>query len=210
VTGATIQASDTELIGGTEAHANAARRRCAAIGCVAAIHIAAFWAFTTTVPTASRTAGTQELQITVFNPHLPPATPPAPPLSWTFKLPDTLEIPEPQLDIAPGAGTGAGPQANETTERLAPILDPSHRNELPELPGTFGALLTSISMKLRLLVLPDGSVLDAVIVRSTGEPEIDKIAVDWVRESWRYLPAVANGKPIETWVTVIVRFAPIH
>jgi hypothetical protein len=27
--------------------------------------------------------------------------------------------------------------------------------------------------------------------------------------SWRYLPASINGKPIEAWTTVIVRFAAI-
>lgn len=30
-----------------------------------------------------------------------------------------------------------------------------------------------------------------------------------VMNSWRYLPASVNGKPIETWTTVIVRFAAI-
>jgi outer membrane biosynthesis protein TonB len=208
--GLALQTSRRELALGDETRTNPAHRRYAAISCVAAIHIAAFGAFTAVVPTIMRTPGTQELQLSIFNPALPPSGAPPPPLSRTFRLPDTLELPEPQLDIAPGAGTGAGLQANETTERLAPILDPSHRNERPELPGSFGAIFASMSMKLRLLLLPDSSVLDAVIVKSTGEAEIDKMAADWVKASWRNLPAIVNGKPIESWVTVIVRFAPIH
>jgi TonB family protein len=95
-------------------------------------------------------------------------------------------------------------------QRLAPTLDPAHTNERPELPGTLGSIIASLSLRLRILVLPDGSVLDAVIQKSTGEAEFDKLAIDWVKDNWRYLPATVNGRPIEAWTTVIVRFAAIH
>lgn len=76
--------------------------------------------------------------------------------------------------------------------------------------GTFGSVLASLTLRLRLLVLPDGSVFDAKVEKSTGEAEIDQIAIGWIRGNWRYLPATVNGRPITAWTTVIVRFAAIH
>jgi protein TonB len=94
-------------------------------------------------------------------------------------------------------------------EKLAPRLDPRHINARPELPHTLGSYVMALSLELRILVLPDGSVGDAQIVRSTGQGEIDQIAIETVKASWHYLPASINGKPIEAWTTAMVRFAPI-
>ncbi|HEX4077320.1 MAG TPA: energy transducer TonB [Rhizomicrobium sp.] len=79
---------------------------------------------------------------------------------------------------------------------------------MPELPHTLGSYIMAVSLELRILVLPDGSVRDARIVRSTGQGEIDRIAIQTVEDSWRYLPASINGKAIGAWTTIIVRFKP--
>jgi outer membrane biosynthesis protein TonB len=57
--------------------------------------------------------------------------------------------------------------------------------------------------------LTDGSVGDARIVHSSAEREIDQIAIETVKDSWHYLSASVNGKPIEAWTTGIVRFVPV-
>ena len=110
--------------------------------------------------------------------------------------------------MTPDQEAGEGIVAGAITQKLAPRLDPSHVNALPELPRTLGSV-AALTLKLRILVLPDGSVGDAQVVRSTGQREIDQLAIETVKNSWRYLPATVNGKPIEAWTTVIVRFAPV-
>jgi TonB family protein len=155
--------------------------------------------------------GRQDLQISLFNPHLPSSTPPPRSLSnWNFRLPDEIDVPEPQIEITPDIGAGSGTRPNEATERLAPELDPSHVNEEPELPSTLGALIAALSLRLNILVLPDGSIFDIHVLQSTGEAGYDKLAVQWVKTNWRFLPAIRNGQPIEAWTTVMIRFAPIH
>jgi TonB family protein len=93
-------------------------------------------------------------------------------------------------------------------EKVPPRLDPRHINEQPELRRRMGAV-GALSLELRILVQPDGSVSDAEVARSTGTADIDRIAITVVKNSWRYLPAPINGKPIEFWTTVIVRFTAI-
>jgi protein TonB len=82
-------------------------------------------------------------------------------------------------------------------------------NARPELPARLGSFVTALSLELRILVLPDGSVGDAQIVRSCGQEEIDRLAIETVKNSWHYLPASINGKPVEAWTSVIVRFSAI-
>lgn len=114
----------------------------------------------------------------------------------------------PAIDVTPDQEAGEGIVASGIIQKLAPRLDPAHVNALPELPRTLGSV-AALSLKLRILVLPDGSVGDAQVVRSTGQRDIDRLAIETVKNSWRYLPASVNGKPIEAWTTVIVRFAPV-
>jgi periplasmic protein TonB len=58
---------------------------------------------------------------------------------------------------------------------------------------------------VQLTVLPDGSVGDAKIVKSSGSPQLDASALVGVGY-WRYRPAMRNGKPVAANVTVRVVF----
>lgn len=49
-------------------------------------------------------------------------------------------------------------------------------------------------MRLRVLVGEAGNVLDAEVIGSSGDRRLDRAAADSVR-TWRYLPAVQDGKP---------------
>jgi len=77
------------------------------------------------------------------------------------------------------------------------------------LPHTLG-MVGALALELHILVLPDGSVGDAEVIKSTGEPEIDRLAIGTVTNSWSYLAASIGGRPIEAWTIVIVRFAAIQ
>lgn len=188
----------------------AAARRVMLLTAVAAVHLIAFFLLSSSLRVARPLIKEGELQMIVFRPELPPRAVPAPPTPSMLTLPEEPDVAAPDIEISPEPGIGKGASTDEVQSRIAPILDPSHANERPELPGTFGALIAALSLKLRLLVLPDGSIFNAKVVRSTGEAEIDQVAIQWVRGNWRYLPAVVNGRPVMSGVTVIVRFAPIH
>ena len=177
---------------------------------VGLIHAAAIWMLATEIQFTRAIRAFPELHVTLFNPHLPMATPPVPRSSYTFRLADEVDVPEPQIEIMPTGGTARTQQANETTERLAPTLDPAHVNEQPELPGTLGKLIAELVLNLEILVLPDGSVFDVHVLKSTGEAEIDGLAMQWIKTNWRFLPAIRNGQPIAAPTTVMVRFEPIH
>jgi TonB family protein len=183
-------------------------QRYAAIGIAAIVHLALFWFFAVSVHFQVSPAKVTELQASFFSPNLGPRQPLAPPLDWQFQtLPEPL-VPEPEIRITPDQQGGEGIVADGIRQKLAPRLDPAHLNQLPELPHTLGSV-GALALKLRILVLPGGSVGDAQIISSTGEPDIDRLAIETVKNSWHYLPASINGKPIEAWTTVIVRFAAI-
>ena len=182
-------------------------RRYVAIGIVGLMHIVVVVTLADGTRMRIPPSVRHELQVALLSPNFVPAEPLAPPLDWTFASPEDVLVPEPQITITPDQEAGEGIVAAGVTQKLAPRLDPSHVNAMPELPRTLGGIVGAIALKLRILVLPDGSVGDTQVVRSTGQRDIDELAVNWVRNTWRYLPASANGKPMAAWTTIIVRFA---
>jgi TonB family protein len=186
------------------------RRRYAAIGTAAIIHLIVLWAFSAGIRTGAPFAKTQqELQVGFLSPNLGPREPLAPPMDWQFQSPEDVLVPEPAINIASAESASGAVAATAITQKLAPRLDPTHTNERPELPRSLGGLVEALSLQLRIFVLSDGSVANAQVVKSTGEGDIDRLAIVTVQNSWRYLPASVNGKPIDAWMTVVVRFAPI-
>lgn len=59
---------------------------------------------------------------------------------------------------------------------------------------------------LRLTIAPDGRVIDAVVVKTSGYERLDMAARDWVTARWRYRPAVRGGAAVAGTATVGVRF----
>jgi TonB family protein len=86
-----------------------------------------------------------------------------------------------------------------------PIFDPAL--------GAHKALYTPLAIRrheqgdllIQLLVLPDGSVGDVRIVKSSGSAQLDAGALVSAG-NWRYRPAMQGGKPVAAKVTVRVRF----
>lgn len=156
------------------------------------------------MPGYSKSTTSTELDIKLLSPNLGPREALAPPLDWDFLQPEEIAVPAPEIAIAPEDPRGIG--ATAVRQKVPPRLDPVHTNEKPQLPHTLGAV-GALALELRILVLADGSVGQADIIKSTGDAEIDRLAIATVQNSWRYLPAEINGKPVESWTTVIVRFA---
>ena len=149
---------------------------------------------------------TAETQLDLIGPNLASRGLPPPPTDWNFAAQEEPLVPEPEINIVQDQAGGAI-LGEAIARKLAPRLDPKHVNALPELPRSLGATVAAASVELRILVLPDGTVGDAQIVRSAGQRAIDQIAIETVKDGWRYLPASLNNKPIEAWMTIIVHFA---
>ena len=59
---------------------------------------------------------------------------------------------------------------------------------------------------LRLQIGPEGGVLNAKVLRSSGAEGLDRAALSWVIAHWRYQPAVRDGAAVPSAVDVAVKF----
>jgi len=58
---------------------------------------------------------------------------------------------------------------------------------------------------VKVLVLADGSVGRSEVASSSGHPVLDQAALS-ASLGWRFRPATRDGRPIDAWVIVPVRF----
>jgi len=97
--------------------------------------------------------------------------------------------PEPATPAPAGVTRGAEPLAE-----IHPTYPPASIRR-----GEEGSVL------LRVEVLADGRAGRMELVRSSGHDRLDRAACDAVRTA-RFLPALANGRPVIAWVTIPFQF----
>jgi len=86
------------------------------------------------------------------------------------------------------------PGADKAPEKLAPAYQmESHR------PGEQGMV------HLQVFADENGKPVKLFVIKSSGFPRLDQLAVDAVR-NWRFPPAKLKGKPSAEWVLVPIRF----
>src|SRR5437870_8142396 len=79
-------------------------------------------------------------------------------------------------------------------------------NPLPPYPLVARRLGKEGVVPLEVLVTPDGRAADVRVLRSSGFAPLDDSAVTTVRERWRFIPQRRGGVPVESRVTVPIRF----
>ena len=79
-------------------------------------------------------------------------------------------------------------------------------NPLPLYPLVARRLGKEGVVLLEVLVAPDGRAAEVRVLRSSGFPPLDESAATTVRERWRFVPARRGGTPVESRVTVPIRF----
>jgi protein TonB len=145
---------------------------------------------------------------------VPPPVPPQPPIAHP-KQPTlhTMENPtaiEPDIlyetDAPPLSGTGitmtrgdSGP-AIEAPRSIARTIT---RPPYPPVSRRLGEIGT---VSLRLMVSEEGTVTDAIIVRSSGFARLDEAAVSWITAHWRYKPATRDGQRVTSIVNATMKF----
>jgi TonB family protein len=174
------------------------RRRYAAVAFAVVLNILFVWVAIGSLRFPV-TAGTDEIHLilTPFT-HADVASLPQvqePPLS-------VVEMPE--IAIQTEAPRSA-PAAVSASAVLAPRPDPAHPNPLPSAAEIEEGNTAAVAMVLKIMVLPDGSVNEAVVVQSSGKHDIDLAAIAFVKAQWRFLPALVDGTPIQYWTTVSLR-----
>src|SRR6266702_4518277 len=134
-------------------------------------------------------------------PVAPPAKPRPRPAAVSRRPAPTP--PAPPESAAPGGGAegdGVGGDGSGGA-RVAYGTTP-----LPPYPLVARRLGKEGVVLLEVLVAPDGRAADVRMICSSGFAPLDESAVTTVRERWRFVPARRDGVPVESRVTVPIRF----
>jgi TonB family protein len=100
-----------------------------------------------------------------------------------------------------GAGSGAGPGHGWGEAHAIGGHNPSPRYpEAARRDNEEGELM------LRVLVAASGAVERVELAKSSGFELLDDAALDTVRMRWRFVPAQRDGRAVESWVLVPIRF----
>ncbi len=175
--------------------------RYAALASALLLNLVLIWVFAANLKPAMPAAAERYIEARIF------AGPPivkAAPLDLHIDKPEPSIIPVPEIDIPAPAPTAISGIA--MTQMLAPRPDPQHINVAPDLPDMFKSIGAGAVIVLKVLVRIDGSIGDAQVVKSSGDAALDRVAIDHVKENWRYIPAQISGTPIQDWTTVMVPF----
>jgi protein TonB len=97
-------------------------------------------------------------------------------------------------------------QAPPKPVTVKPRSDPRHPVSQPEYPPTSRRLGEAGTVTLEILVLANGRVGDAKVVKSSGFPRLDEAAVREAKRSWRFIPGTENGQPTQMWHQLNVTF----
>jgi protein TonB len=157
--------------------------------------------------TASKDAERQKPRLTRPVPILvdTPTTDPVPPDTQVKKY----EIGDELLPGVPGPPMpdGAVDGTDKATAAPAPVLRKLRVVEMrpPDYPPSARRQGIEGTVRVRVLVGPDGRVIQALVVKTSGEDMLDaaalKAVVDWIFE-----PAQLNGEAVRAWASVPIAF----
>ncbi|MBL6852520.1 MAG: energy transducer TonB [Alphaproteobacteria bacterium] len=187
-------------------------RRTATIGTVAAIHALAIYALVSGMGTTVIREVEHEIQLQPVADKTLPTTQPAP-MQPTLVQPTQMvetTVPPPVIDMAPD------PQATSITvaptpTNTAPPVDTAAAGVLnthttPPYPVAARTAGHQGAVTLQITVGPNGEVANATVVQSSGFPELDQAAVEWVTNHWKYKPAVQGGVAVTSTTRAAVKF----
>jgi protein TonB len=134
-----------------------------------------------------------------------PTTDPVPPDTQVKKY----EIGDELLPGVPGPPMpdGAVDGTDTATAETAPVLRKLRVVEMrpPDYPPSARRQGIEGTVRVRVLVGPDGRVIQALVVKTSGEDMLDaaalKAVVDWIFE-----PAQLNGEAVRAWASVPIAF----
>jgi len=108
--------------------------------------------------------------------------------------------------VVPGNGAGDAGGAGGGGDGAGGTGAAYGANPLPPYPLVARRLGMEGVVLLEVVVAPDGHAAEVRVARSSGYPALDESALTTVRERWRFIPAHRDGVPVESRVTVPIRF----
>lgn len=136
-----------------------------------------------------------------------PVTPP--PAPQIEKVLPTEQTPEPVIQIAPDANAQTiqvQPQQQVPVQADASAAGVTSTHTTPPYPPVARRLGEQGTVILAITVAPDGSVSAAQVATSSGVPELDQAALNWVKAHWRYTPAMQGGVAVPSSTQAAVKF----
>jgi protein TonB len=126
------------------------------------------------------------------------------------KLIDPVIAPNPVIDIEHDKTDRV---QGSTTESPLPPLDAdtyasgiAGTHGIPDYPPLARRLGEQGSVRLSLTISATGDVTGATVVQSSGFPDLDQTAVDWVIGHWKYKPATHSGSAVPSQTLAVVVF----
>lgn len=95
--------------------------------------------------------------------------------------------------------------------QAAPSVDADYKaaylnNPKPPYPALAFQMRIEGTVRLKALVLPDGSCGEVLLAESSGNELLDRSAMNTVRQ-WKFVPAKSQGKDVSQWVSIPITFA---
>jgi outer membrane biosynthesis protein TonB len=127
------------------------------------------------------------------------------------KLPDLAALqdvqPPPVIEIeTPAPATEAMAPSNGSPNVTRPAMAIAEAHAFPALPAAYAGH-RSIALRVVLSVARDGSIAAAEIAQTSGIAALDRVAIEWVKQHWRYQPALESGEAIATTEMAVVTFS---
>lgn len=112
------------------------------------------------------------------------------------------------IDQPPPSGPLAGPVAPAVPDSGAAGIASTHT--IPPYPILALRLGEQGTVRLHVSISAGGAVTAAAVTRSSGFPDLDQEAVDWVIAHWKYRPAIQNGVAVASAADAAVVFDLKH
>jgi len=131
-----------------------------------------------------------------------------PPMPW--REPTTTGPTMPVITIDTGQLAQGITLVERPTEPTGIVATPAtaigFTHTTPPYPPLAERLSEEGTVQLRLTISAQGTVTDAVVVRSSGYDDLDQAARSWILVHWRYRPAMRGGTAVPGASDVQVRF----
>lgn len=138
-----------------------------------------------------------EEAVAPLKPVMPPIVAPRPMIVPPLSLPPVIAVtdapPPPQaIAVARPAPAPAPPAPITAPDASAASL----RNPSPRYPLESRRRHEEGTVRLRVVITPDGQVKEIGVARSSGSERLDQAALETIRR-WKFLPGMQAGKPVE-------------
>jgi protein TonB len=127
------------------------------------------------------------------------------------ETPEPTPLPEPMPELLPPPAPTPVAEAPRPAPPPPPAPTPPRpadylNNPKPPYPSLSKRLGEEGTVRLNILVNPDGSVARLELAKSSGHPRLDRSAMDTVQSSWKFEPARQGDTPVAAWVIVPIQF----